>query len=934
VRESPGQQQSEYFEFGPFQLDAGKKALYRGAEFVPLTPKAIETLIVLVEDAGHVVTRDQLLERVWPDAFVEEGSITNNISALRKALNPYFGGEEGPIATVTRRGYRFTAPVRLRSENADIALASASSASIAWPVETPAADAARVTPVSDSVAPPPPARAGWPWRRYAAIVAAVVVVGAMAAFARVAVRTRSMPAAPRRSIAVLAMKNLSGQAEHAWLSTALTETIGAELTAGGRLRLVSAENVTRMQQELAPPAGIGLTRKQLDEIGRDLGCDWILTGDYLVVGTKIRVDVRLDDVTTGESIATASVTDEQQALLTLVGRAGSDLRSRLNVPVPGTGDLDAARAGFPSSPDATRVYFLGLDALRLRDGPKAAALLQQAVTADPDFALAHSALANTWLLLGYNSRAAAEAKRAFDLSQKLSPEDRLSVEAQWLEASFNWSKAAEKYRQLWRQYPDNIEYGLKLANASFLAGESKHAQDIIDEMRRMSPPDGADPRIDLIQTTVAERAGDSRLALAAATRAAEKAQAEKATVLLARARIKEGTHLNRLNRTDEALEHLDEARRLFDAVGDKGGVADALRWSGGILIDRGQLEAAEAKLQEALAIAAPMHYVRLTSEILHIQSGAARQRGLLTKARTAAEGALAAAREADDQSSIGRALAELAVVIKLQGDYARALTVYAEAEDVLHKIGAEPDANSVSNNIGAMDIGLGHLAGLREQFETLLAAEQKRGVKIRIGVRLLNLSMIRTLQGDLAKAETLTTDECRAFDAIGAKPYVAACRIRLGLLQKELGRDDDARTTLASISEADAKRSPQPPVDLARLATLQLLFGDRPRAAATLADADTQLAGREYIPEQAIPVGIAKARLEAATDRPSAAAEHFRKAKSDAERYGFQPLVFESRLALAELAEPAGKRTMLTQISADAKQAGLDVFALRVSRLR
>ena len=99
------------YEFGPFRLDAERRALYRGTEFVALTPKAAEMLLVLVEEAGRVVTKEQLLERAWPGVVVEEGTLANNISALRKILDPAFAGE-GPIATVARRGYRFSAPVK------------------------------------------------------------------------------------------------------------------------------------------------------------------------------------------------------------------------------------------------------------------------------------------------------------------------------------------------------------------------------------------------------------------------------------------------------------------------------------------------------------------------------------------------------------------------------------------------------------------------------------------------------------------------------------------------------------------------------------------------------------------------------------------------------------------------------------------------------
>src|SRR3569832_296898 len=104
------------YEFGPFRLDAARRALYRGTEFVPLTPKAAEMLLLLIEQAGRVVTKEQILQRACAGVVVEEGTIANNISALRKVLDPAFGGE-GPIATIERRRNRLAATVTQRNGN-------------------------------------------------------------------------------------------------------------------------------------------------------------------------------------------------------------------------------------------------------------------------------------------------------------------------------------------------------------------------------------------------------------------------------------------------------------------------------------------------------------------------------------------------------------------------------------------------------------------------------------------------------------------------------------------------------------------------------------------------------------------------------------------------------------------------------------------------
>jgi Tol biopolymer transport system component/TolB-like protein/Tfp pilus assembly protein PilF len=100
------------YEFGPFRLDAGEYVLLRDGQIIPLTPKVFETLLVLVENSGHVVDKDELYKRVWQDAFVEETNLTKNISILRKILSEG-AGERSFIETVPKRGYRFVVPVRI-----------------------------------------------------------------------------------------------------------------------------------------------------------------------------------------------------------------------------------------------------------------------------------------------------------------------------------------------------------------------------------------------------------------------------------------------------------------------------------------------------------------------------------------------------------------------------------------------------------------------------------------------------------------------------------------------------------------------------------------------------------------------------------------------------------------------------------------------------
>ena len=104
-------QNSDWYEFGEFRLDAGERRLLREGKAVPLPPRAFDLLLVLVKHHGHRMGKDELLNSVWPDMFVEDANLPTNVSLIRKALGENGDGQQF-IETVPKHGYRFVAPVR------------------------------------------------------------------------------------------------------------------------------------------------------------------------------------------------------------------------------------------------------------------------------------------------------------------------------------------------------------------------------------------------------------------------------------------------------------------------------------------------------------------------------------------------------------------------------------------------------------------------------------------------------------------------------------------------------------------------------------------------------------------------------------------------------------------------------------------------------
>ena len=130
-----------FYEFGPFRLDPAERQLLRNNQTVPLAPKAFDTLLLLVENSGHLLTKDELMKCLWPETFVEEANLAQNISAIRRALDDKNGGTHY-IETVPKGGYRFVGQITVSQPTPPSAMPARESDA------TPALDAHRATPKS------------------------------------------------------------------------------------------------------------------------------------------------------------------------------------------------------------------------------------------------------------------------------------------------------------------------------------------------------------------------------------------------------------------------------------------------------------------------------------------------------------------------------------------------------------------------------------------------------------------------------------------------------------------------------------------------------------------------------------------------------------------------------------------------------------------
>ena len=408
-------------------------------------------------------------------------------------------------------------------------------------------------------------------RRWLAAAAVLALIAGGLYLARTGLKTPA-GARLRKSVAVLGFKNLSGRSDAAWISTALGETLSTELALGDRLRTVPGEKVARAKNDLAVSDADGFELDTLSRLRRHLGTDYVVLGSYLPSGGTLRVDVRLQDAQTGETVAQMAENGTENDLVNLVGRIGGRLRDKL-----GAGELSATetalvRQALPGNPEAARLYSEGLDRARQFDFVAARALLERAAAAEPDSPLAPAALVDVYSGLGLDVQMRAAAKRAFELSSGLSREGRLAIEARYRRTVGETAKAIEIYKTLADFYPDNVEYGLKLGAAQVEAGRSQEAVALAARLRKL-PRASDDPRIDLLESNATP---DMKRAIALAQDTAHKAEAQGARLLVAQAMQQEASALMWSGDFEHAIELAQRSRPIFEAAGNQYGVAQSL----------------------------------------------------------------------------------------------------------------------------------------------------------------------------------------------------------------------------------------------------------------------------------------------------------------------------------------------------------------------
>lgn len=305
------------YRFGPFVVDRAAYRVLRDGRPLEITPKLLDLLLHFLDTAGSLVTKEALLEALWPDANVTDNALAQAVSELRQALGDE-AGDPRFIKTIARRGYRFIAPVD----------------PVAAPLEPPVDETPRVD---------------------------------------------------EHSIAVLDFTNVTGDAESAWLSAGIAETVSGDLRALGRFRVVDRWRVTEAARR---------TGGALHDVAAALRVRLVVVGSFQRNADRVRITARVVDVLSGEAIADAKVDGRLDDVLDLQDQVAAQFAGELGIVA--SGGSAPARHRETASLEAYRAVMEGwlrIETLDVRELPRAIADFERAVAIDPRYALGWTGLA-------------------------------------------------------------------------------------------------------------------------------------------------------------------------------------------------------------------------------------------------------------------------------------------------------------------------------------------------------------------------------------------------------------------------------------------------------------------------------------------------------------------------------------------------------------
>lgn len=464
------------YRFEKVEVDASRGCLLCEGKEKHLRPKSFQVLLYLLENRERLVSKNELIEKVWKVSAVTDDVLVQCVKEIRRAIGDDFHNPQF-IKTVPKAGYRFISPVEMLSNGTD-SLQTEEITRIELEFEEDT-DYSPIKSLQKLILAIYPIKANYrPVFVVLFITALISLIGLTVylipkyLFIETHSGETTLPQKPgKRSLAVMYFENQTGDTGLEWLREGLADMLITNLSRSSKLTVLSRQQLHLLLERNGYRQGDEILLENALELSGQARAEIVITGSFVRIGEKIRLDVQILDSRNGSLVATESLTVEKlEHLLTDIDLlslkltkhlGGIETDNRTNFADVMTDDLEAFR-----------YYSLAMEKVQALHNKEAIELLEKAVALDQEFAMAHArigyAYAVSW---GYAEEGKPYLEKAYKLSNRLSKIDRLNIAAWYAIANLDYSSAIQTYREIIVEFPLETESYWRLGR--LLAGEEQ-----------------------------------------------------------------------------------------------------------------------------------------------------------------------------------------------------------------------------------------------------------------------------------------------------------------------------------------------------------------------------------------------------------------------------------------------------------------------------
>jgi serine/threonine protein kinase/Tfp pilus assembly protein PilF len=704
------------------------------------------------------------------------------------------------------------------------------------------------------------------------------------------------------SLAVMPFRNATGDPTLDSLGTSLSEVLATDLGEASHLRTIPSERLHEVLRDLRIDPHASLSPRELGRIADFASARSILWGQYLKFGDEIRIDATLQDLQQQKTTQLKASAANQGALLTAVAELAGIVQQTL---AAGSADVLSelkSSAWRPSTQsfEALRLYNDGLQLSRQGSHQAALKRFEAAIQEDANFALAYSALAETYSNLGYDTQATQQSRRAVGLSESLPPQERYLIAATHYRIAKDTEKGIETYEKLLKVSPNNARIQFELARLYEQTGQLEKAQEQFAKAVELDPK-----HVDGLTAVgrVAIKRGDPQVSLQPLNNALSLSvqlnnEEARANVLQAI-----GVAYKRLGRPSDALNQFQDSLAIKRRIGQKAGIAVSLAEIAQIQETLGKPQEALDSYQEALKLQREIgDKSRMPITLINLGALLNENLGRPDDALTPLREALTILRDQGDRSTEALALNNIGTVYLAKGQYSDAQTYFERALEIREQTKVPRELADTLHNLGETLNKMSKYDQALTRYLRALDLRRKDGDKRGEAVESYSIGAIFDYQGLYGAAAKSKAEALQTFRDLKQRDFwFGEILSGHGSSLALSGRLDEAAKSLEeALAVARELKNAGLIAQVLRFQADRLHYAGDTRGASRLAEQAAQAASRASDRTLDLWAQAVVARTSAAAQPARPAAAALAKIGRDAEMSGLTYLSIYCSLASAE----------------------------------